>query len=239
MVQHNRTVVAVKIDFKEVLRDWESPLNTRVLQSEYMQKLLLVTHKDYKRTVVRPDKVDIFRAFRLTSFKDTRVVIVGQDPYPSKKATGLAFGNDYDRSGPSLAPSLEMIRQCVEKTCYDGLHLDFDPSLVTWGKQGVLLLNSSLTVEDGKIGTHYARWRKFMRIIIQTLNEEKTGICFLFLGAQAKMLMPYVDKKRNYVFDYVHPAYAARNNTEWNCPYFSKINEIIEEQNGKEFCIKW
>lgn len=231
--------MAVKIDFKEVLKDWESPLSTRVLQSPYMQKLLTVTHRDYKNSTIRPDKVDIFRAFRLTQFKDVRVVIIGQDPYPNAKATGLAFGNDYERSGATLSPSLEKIRKCVEDTCYDGLCLDFDPSLVSWGQQGVLLLNSSLTVENGKSGIHYARWRKFIRNVIQAVDAEKTGVCFLFLGAQAKLMSSFVDKRRNYVFEFVHPAFSARRSEDWNCPHFNNINKIIEGQNGKEFRIKW
>jgi uracil-DNA glycosylase len=231
--------MAVIIDFKEVLKDWESPLSNSVLKSQYMQKLLTVTHKDYKRTAVRPDKSDIFRAFRLTKFKDVRVVIIGQEPYPNRRATGLAFGNEFATAGTTLSPALDKIEGCIERTCYEDLNLNFDPTLVSWGQQGVLLLNSALTVENGKPGSHLARWRKFIRKVVEAVSEEKAGVCFLLLGAQAKMFRSYINNRKHYVFDYAHPGFAAINGQEWNCPHFKSINEVIELQNGKEYCIKW
>src|SRR5690606_1930432 len=123
------------------------PLKESLLETNYMERLLLLTNQSYKQAIVRPSKKDIFRAFKLTPYEETRVVIIGQDPYPSKRATGLAFGNEEEDAQFGLSPSLRLISECIEKQFYEGLKLDFDPTLVNWGKQGVLLLNSALTVE--------------------------------------------------------------------------------------------
>jgi len=227
------------IDFKEVLGDWALPLDNHLLKSSYMKMLLTATHNDYKNGDIRPAKADIFRAFKLTSFKDTRIVIIGQDPYPNIRASGIAFGNEYDRCGSTLSPSLDRIKDCVEKTVYDGLLLDFDPTLVSWAKQGVLLLNSALTVRDKEVGSHKARWRKFIRETISAINREKTGVIFMFWGAQANEFSMYVNKTKNFSMIYCHPAYAARQNIEWSCNHFAEANRIIELQNGKDYRIKW
>lgn len=232
-------MVKDKINFKEVFKTWEPPLKKRLLETNYMERLLTVTNDSYKQEVVRPAKLDIFRAFKLTSYEDTRVVILGQDPYPSKKATGLAFGNEEKDAQFRLSPSLQLIADCVERDFHEGINLNFDPTLVSWGKQGVLLLNSALTVEQGKVGSHTMRWKRFIREVFRMLCRNKPGTIFLLLGAQAKEFRMFIDEKQCHVLSYVHPAWSARQGTDWNCPHFKKINEIIESQNGKEYCIKW
>lgn len=227
----------VSIDYKELFKDWEPVLRKSVLETPYMNMLIRKIHYEYKYKVTYPEKKDIFRAFKLTSFDETRVVILGQDPYPSKRATGIAFGND-EQMG-NMSPSLEKIYDCIENTVKDGLNLNFDPTLVNWGQQGVLLLNSALSVRKGEPGSHTLYWKKFIQGTLEEISNRKTGVCFLLLGAQAKSFRPFINESNNYVFSYVHPAFSARQGTDWNCPYFRKINEVIEHQNGKEFCIDW
>lgn len=229
---------SIKLDYKEVFKTWEPPLK-ELLASKYMEKLINITQQNYKSQCIRPAKKDIFRAYKLTPFDEVKVVIIGQDPYPNKRASGLAFGNEEEFSMFKVSPSLEKIQQCIEKTIYDGFDLKFDPSLVSWGQQGVLLLNSALTVIDGEPNSHTPRWHKFIRETITAIDSAKTGVFFLFLGAPAKRFETYVSKTKNYAFTYEHPAFASRNNRDWNCPYFKEINDIIEKQNGKEYCIKW
>jgi uracil-DNA glycosylase len=166
-------------------------------------------------------------------------VIVGQDPYTDKRATGLAFGNEEEDAQFEMSPSLSKIYGCIEKTVYNGIKLDFDPTLVSWAKQGVLLLNSSLTVEEGKPGSHKRRWRPFIREVIKAISAHHVGVSFLFLGAAAKEFMPYVNETYHYKYSYFHPAFASKQDIDWNCPYFNIINKNIKQQNGKEFCIEW
>lgn len=231
--------MAVKIDFKEVLKDWEPILRNSVLNTPSTNFTINFVHTEYKHKSVFPNKKDIFRAFKLTSFNDVRVIIVGQDPYPNKRATGVAFGNEEEDSLSMLSPSLEKIRDCVETTVYDGLRLDFDPTLVSWAKQGVLLLNSALTVREGEPGSHTLQWRGFIKGVLREISANKTGVVFLLLGSTAFSFAGDIDKKNNHVFKYYHPAFSARRNEDWKCPFFVEINKIIKNQNGEEYCIKW
>lgn len=232
--------MAVVVNYKELLKDWEPVLRDSVLSTSKMRMTIRYLHSQYKHQKVYPVKQDIFRAFKLTSFDDTRVVILGQDPYPNKRASGLAFGNDEDVLGPEpLSPSLQKIESCIERSIYDGLKLDFDPSLVSWAKQGVLLLNSALTVRQGEIGSHSIYWRHFVKSVLNEISNRKTGVVFLLLGTVASSFEDSINANNNYVLKYVHPAFSARRGEDWNCPHFQTINNIIENQNGKEYCIKW
>ncbi len=228
----------VKIDYSELLKDWEPLLRDSVLDTVSMRLLIKKLQVEYKTKTIYPVKQDIFRAFKLTSFDETRVVILGQDPYPNKRASGLAFGNDLEIAQvPS--PSLRLIESCIERSTYDGLNLNFDHSMVSWAKQGVLLLNSALTVVAGQPNSHALYWRNFIGGVLREISNNKTGVVFLMLGGPAGSFSKYINTSTNYVFKYVHPDYNARRGEEWDCPFFVKINELLEHQNGKEFKIKW
>lgn len=228
----------VKINYVELLKDWEPILREPVLELNTTRMLIRYLQTQYKNEKVYPTKQDMFRAFKLTSFDETRVVILGQDPYPNHRATGLAFGNDLEMCQiPS--PSLRLMQECIERDFYDGLKLDFDYSLVSWAKQGVLLLNTALTVRKGEPGSHSPYWRRFISNTLEAISNNKTGIVFLLLGGPAASFSNSINANNNFVLKYHHPAYSARRNEDWNCPHFKEINSILENQNGKEFCIKW
>lgn len=234
--------VTTELDYKEVFGDWYYIMKERLFAEDdiYMSRLIDYMDKEYKfYNMSPPNKRDVFRAFQTTSYKKLKVVIVGQDPYPDGKGTGLAFGNNLKLGETKLSPSLHVMQQCIEKTIYKGLNLNFDPSLISWAQQGVLLLNSALTCRQGEVGSHSKYWRLFTKRTLQSLNESNVGICYLFLGAEAGVFAKNIDDKKNFVFRYHHPAFSARNGQEWNCPYFNIINDRIEAQNGKEFRIKW
>lgn len=228
----------VKINYSELLKDWEPVLRDSVLETASTRLLLKKLQVEYKTRTIYPAKQDIFRAFKLTSFDETRVVILGQDPYPNKRASGIAFGNDLEMS-EAPSPSLRLIESCIERTEYEGLNLNFDHSLVSWAKQGVLLLNSAMTVVAGTPNSHALYWRNFISGVLKEISDNKTGVVFLLLGGPAGSFSKCINTNNNYVFKYVHPAYSARRGEEWNCPFFKKINELIEHQNGKESIIKW
>jgi uracil-DNA glycosylase len=228
----------IKIDYTALLKDWEPILREPVLNTASMRLLIKKLQVEYRTKTIYPVKPDIFRAFKLTSFDDTRVVILGQDPYPNSKASGIAFGNDLVL-GHHPSPSLRLIEECIEREFYNGLNLNFDHSLVSWAKQGVLLLNSALTVVKGQPNSHALYWRNFIGGVLKEISESKTGVVFLLLGGPASSFSKYINTDNNYVFKYVHPAYSARRGEDWHCPFFKKINELIEHQNGKEYEIKW
>ena len=223
-----------------------------LFDSEYAVKLIKFIKSENTKAVIYPKQKDIFKAFKLTSFEDVRVVIVGQDPYFTEEngipdATGLAFANPETKLKPN--PSLIKIHECIERECYKGLVLNFDYTLEHWAEQGVLLLNTALTTKKYSALAHKQPWDKFTKAILKFLYYKKLGIQFCLWGNHAKSYKSLFQNKaslfnqdplpRNFVYEYTHPAYAARQNMDWKCDHFMKINKTIELQNGPEFCIKW
>lgn len=165
---------------------------------------------------------NIFRAFRECSYKDCNVVMLGQDPYPQPGvATGILFGNSSETPDRLISPSLRVIMKAV------GANENFDKSLLSWVKQGVLMINSALTCNEYFVGSHVEIWRPFMSKLIQNLNSRKRVI-FVTFGTQAysygKFMHPYrwVDES--------HPAYYARMGQPMPMDCFNRVNELLEEQ---------
>lgn len=157
-----------------------------------------------------PDIPFVDRALRLTN-PDTLVgVVVGQDPYPQRGiATGLAFANKADQS--PLSPSLEVIKKSVfslETLEKNPENLIFDPTLESWAEQGLLLLNSSLTVQEGTPGSDTMIWTGFMATLIRSLSSKRRDLCWIFLGGDASCYSSCVAQGVQ-VFDY-HPSFYAR-----------------------------
>lgn len=191
--------------------------------SDYMKKLIGYLGDRYKKATVYPEKDNIFRAFRLTPFDKVRVVILGQDPYPDGSATGLAFANSSDTL--DISPSLKKIYESVERDMYEGLLIDFDYTLEEWAEQGVLLLNTALTVEKFNIGAHSKYWETFTQHILSMLLPG-THVCLW--GNHAKMYEKFL--KDCYVYKCTHPASAHYNKIDWKCDNFREINKNIYEQ---------
>lgn len=181
---------------------------------------------------VFPKKQEVFKVFKLCQCKDCKIVFLSQDPYPQKdKATGIAFGN---REGEKeYSPSLNVIRESLDPE----LRYKFDCTLESWCKQGVLMLNSSLTVESGKIGSHTWLWRDFIAKFLKNYSENNNGIIFVLWGQQAKTFLPYINTKYNHIFFEKHPAYYARSNSKLSNDIFKKISKLSKSLNGEE--IKW
>ena len=196
-------------------------------ESEYMNRVMLYLKGMYATGTMYPDKKDIFKAFKMTPFDDVKVVILGQDPYFDGSATGLAFANKDDSL--RMSPSLEKIKECIEKE--NGmLHLDFDITLESWANQGVLLLNTALTVEKYKPNSHLDVWKKFTATILSTLTIKKDPIHFCLWGKKAQEYEQWLLTEAHYVHKFQHPAYAARQNIDWNCNHFKKINSQLKKK---------
>lgn len=179
-------------------------------------------------STVYPAKKDIFKAFRLCDFDNLKIVILGQDPYFNPEyATGLAFANPVDTL--KLAPSLELIRERIRLDFYNENPADFvfDCTLESWAKQGILLLNSSLTVRQGYPGSHVSIWRPVLEEFITNLGQVTTGLVYILLGNQARYFKSFINLDANYVLEYNHPAYYARLNQSFKCDGFLKAYEIV------------
>ena len=188
--------------------------------------------------IICPQLKNIFKAFNLCPFKELRVVIIGQDPYPQKGvATGIAFANSSDTQDNSYSPSLEILRESVIDYTIPHRTIIFDPSLEKWEEQGVLLLNSALTCEVGRVGSHYLLWRPFIISLLTNLSKCSSGIVYVLMGSQAQSLEPYINKQFNHVIHIRHPSYYARTKSRMPSDVWQKINNILIGQNG--YGIKW
>lgn len=178
-----------------------------------------------------PDIKDVFRAFRSTTLSDCKVIIVGQDPYPQHKvATGLAFANRYPYE-PKLSPSLEVIRDSVLSLADKEELPIFDPSLESWAAQGILLLNSALTVKTDQPGSHSEAWKPFLTPFVENTCRLCPEIFWIFFGQQAWKYADLVPEGIGYATER-HPSYFARNNIPMGNWMWQKMIKHVKEKFG-------
>lgn len=185
-----------------------------------------------------PALPNIFRAFKLCSYEDCRVVFIGKDPYPQKGvATGILFGNNKETFNNKLSPSLEIIKEAAINFEIPHNLITFDNSLESWAKQGILMINSALTCEVNRVGIHTNIWRPFISKLVKNLSERELGIIYVLFGGDAQSLKPYINNKYNDIIETQHPAYFARTNQRMPHSIFTKINKIFYKRYGEK--IKW
>ena len=152
-----------------------------------------------------------------------------QDPYPQKGiATGLALANNSETLDSELSPSLKVIKEAVINFEIPHNCITFGPTLESWAKQGILMLNSALTVEMNRIGSHVMLWRPFISKFLKNLSNYNTGIVYVLFGKQAQTFKPYIREQFNHVFKVEHPAYFARNGRKMPHELFINISNIVE-----------
>lgn len=189
-----------------------------------------------------PTIKNIFKAFELCSLNDLRVLILGQDPYNNLKegtpvATGVAFANSPDTLESQISPSLEVLRDSIIDFTLPHYSINFDKSLEKWEKQGVLMLNSALSVSIGNPGSHSLLWRPFIKSLLLNLSKNTTGIVYVLMGTSAQSFEPFIDTRFNHIIKVRHPAYYARTKTAMPSDLWQQINNILIGQNG--YGIEW
>jgi uracil-DNA glycosylase len=217
----------------DVDNDWGDILANEV-GKEYFKKLTGFVMDEYKHNEVFPKKNEIFNALKTTSYQQTKVVIIGQDPYHEKgQAHGLCFSvND----GVKLPPSLRNIFKEIESDL--GVKLPKSGDLTRWARQGVLLLNAVLTVKQGEANSHKNRgWEKFTDNIIASLNNKKDPIVFILWGAKARDKSKLLTNKNHKILESAHPSPLSAYNGFFGCKHFSKANEFLKNL-GQEV-INW
>ena len=201
---------------------------------DYFKKLITLINKEYKEKTIYPVKDRILRALFLTKYKDVKVVILGQDPYHGEgEANGLAFAV---ANGIKLPPSLKNIY----KELYDDLGIPISNigNLECWAKEGVLLLNTVLTVEKDKPASHKnIGWETFTDTIIKKINEKNTPVVFIFWGNFARSKKVLITNPIHKIIESTHPSpFSARNGFFGSRP-FSKTNDFLKETSQIE--IDW
>lgn len=204
---------------------WLGQLETEFDQ-EYMQALraFLREQKDLRK-IVYPKGSEIFAAFNSTPFEKVRVVVLGQDPYHGHgQAHGLCFSV---RHGVAIPPSLVNIFKELNSDL--GVEPAPHGNLQAWAEQGVLLLNSVLTVEQGRAASHQGQgWEQFTDRAITCLNEHREGLVFLLWGSYAQKKGQYIDPQRHLVLKSPHPSPLAAHRGFFGCEHFSTTNKYLE-----------
>ena len=193
--------------------------------------------RNINQSTLCPNIKDVFKAFKLCPYNNCRVVFIGQDPYPQRGvAQGVLFGNSSDTPENKLSSSLQIIKESVINFEIPHNLITFDPTLESWAKQGILMINSALTTEVSKIGVHMMKWRPFMIAFLKQMSMINPGIIYVLFGSQAQILEPYISKN-NYVLKIEHPAYFARTNKKMPYHIWKDINKILYDLYGER--IEW
>jgi uracil-DNA glycosylase len=197
-------------------------------QQDYMQTLreFLVQQKQAGK-VIFPQGDEYFNAFNLTPFDQVKVVILGQDPYHGPgQAHGLCFSV---RQGVALPPSLKNIYKEIHADL--GLPIPKHGCLTHWAEQGVLLLNSVLTVEQSKAAAHQGKgWEQFTDAVIRELNEKREGIVFMLWGSYAQKKGQFIDQNKHCVLKAPHPSPLSAHRGFLGCKHFSKANAYLQSK---------
>ena len=193
-----------------------------------------ISEVSLKKKTIHPSSKDIFRAFEFTSFKNVKVIILGQDPYHSpNQANGLAFSvNSKVRFPPSL---LNIFKEYSTDL---NLPIPTDGDLSAWADQGVLLLNSILTVESGSPGSHKDfGWEEFTNQIIKALSDKKSNLVFILWGAYAQSKKILIDTSKHLIIATPHPSPLSAHRGFFGSKPFSKTNDYLRKNKNKE--IDW
>ncbi|WP_159738076.1 uracil-DNA glycosylase [Vibrio atypicus] len=205
-------------------------------QQPYFQAILdYVSAERAADKCVFPADDDVFNAFSATAFDDVKVVILGQDPYHGpNQAHGLCFSV---LPGVKTPPSLVNIYKELAQDI-NGFQIPMHGYLQSWAEQGVLLLNTVLTVEQGQAHSHSKiGWETFTSNVIDTLNQKRDGVVFLLWGAHAQKKGQFIDRERHHVLEAPHPSPLSARRGFFGCGHFSKTNQLLLQQGDK--AIDW
>lgn len=214
---------------------WHEVIGHEKQQGYFKNTLAFVEQERRSGKVIYPPAAEVFNAFRLTEFHDVKVVILGQDPYHGpNQAHGLCFSVlPQVKTPPSLVNIYKELVQDIR-----GFSIPNHGYLKSWADQGVLLLNTVLTVEQGKAHSHAnSGWETFTDRVIEALNQHGQGIVFLLWGAHAQKKGKMIDRQRHHVLEAPHPSPLSAHRGFLGCKHFSMTNQLLEQQ-GKQ-AIDW
>lgn len=202
---------------------WDELLKDE-FSKDYYKKLQEFLKDEYENHVIHPDQNDIFTALKCTSYEDTRVVIFGQDPYHGEnQAHGMAFSV---QKGVDIPPSLKNMYKELNQEL--GCYIPNHGCLEKWARQGVLLLNASLTVRDGEANSHKGKgWEILTDKITSLLNERKEPVIFLLWGNDAKKKEELITNPQHIILSAAHPSPLSASRGFFGCGHFKKVNNIL------------
>lgn len=213
--------------------DWDIVLKNE-FQKKSFKRLMQDINNERNSYTIFPTKKNVFKAFENSSFSKTKIVIVGQDPYHGKgQADGLAFSVP---NGHKIPPSLSNIMRELKSDLQ--IPITRNGNLESWAHQGVLLLNTILTVRATEAGSHrFIGWEKFTDSVISKLSAEKRGLIFLLWGTFAQKKSSLINSKKHHILKTTHPSPLSAYRGFIGCKHFSKANNILIR--NKETPINW
>jgi len=214
----------------KIIPSWKSRLQPE-FEKPYFQELTAFVRNEYATLTVYPPGKEIFSAFDVCPFEEIKVVIIGQDPYHGPgQANGLCFSvHDGVRMPPSLVNIFKEIQKDLGKPIPTSGNLD------RWARQGVLLLNATLTVRASSPGSHQNKgWEVFTDAVIRLISAEKTGVVFLLWGAYAQKKGEIIDRNKHLVLMSAHPSPFSADRGFFGNKHFSKTNEYLKSKGVEE-----
>lgn len=213
----------------KIEESWQNVLQDE-FEKPYFKNLVSFVKDEYNSQKVYPSGSQIFSAFQMCPFDEVKVVILGQDPYHGpNQANGLAFSvSDQVRTPPSLINIFKEIKSDL------GKDIPATGNLERWAKQGVLLLNATLTVRAGNAGSHQKKgWEEFTDAVVKQVNDKKEHVVFMLWGAYAQKKGAFIDENKHLVLKSAHPSPFAADRGFFGNRHFSKANAYLQ-QHGKE-----
>jgi uracil-DNA glycosylase len=216
--------------------DWKEHLHEE-FEKTYFKNLMAFVDEEYSNfpNAIFPKKEDVFNAFDVCELSNVRVVILGQDPYPTRgHAHGLSFSVQED-----VKPFPKSLKNIFKELDRD-LNIPFpeNGNLLRWANQGVLLLNATLTVREGKPESHANKgWEKFTDFVLQKLMSERRNIVYLLWGSKAQSKADFINSNDNLVLKAPHPSPLSAHRGFFGCNHFSLTNEYLKETGGE--VIQW
>ena len=208
------------------LGDWKERLQP-LFDDERYKKIRSFLIDEYKNQVIYPDMHDIYNCFRFTPFEKLRVVILGQDPYHNVgQAHGLCFSV---QDGIKNPPSLENIFKELKADI--NCPIPTSGNLTKWANEGVLLMNTSLTVREHQANSHAkCGWAWFTDSVIKLISDQKENVVFILWGGNARSKKALIDTNKHYILECAHPSPLSAYNGFFGCKHFSKTNEYLESK---------
>jgi len=207
---------------------------TELMTTYDIENKINYEHENINRNLaVLPNPDLVFAAFNHFSLDELKVVIIGQDPYINKEqAMGLSFSVP---EGVKLPPSLKNVYKCIENTCDTNMNFQ-KGDLTKWAKQGVLLLNTTLTVFEKISNSHKKIWKGFSLDLLKYISDNTNGVVFLLWGNDAKKLKSTIDIDKHHILEHTHPSPLSRKSFI-DCDHFVRTNKILREKGKTE--IDW
>lgn len=207
---------------------WSDVLGAEKQAPYFQQIMAYVKQQRDAGKVIYPPQADVFNAFKSTPFEDVRVVILGQDPYHGpNQAHGLCFSVQHGiKTPPSLVNIYKELAQDIS-----GFSIPQHGHLQSWAEQGVLLLNTVLTVEQGQAHSHSKiGWETFTEVVIRRISEHLEGVVFLLWGSHAQKKGAVIDPDKHHVLKAPHPSPLSAHRGFLGCKHFSQANDLLAQQ---------